>query len=443
MNILYDLFEEFFPLVQKTFVDDSDEGVDKVFLEFIKFAIIASNMPRIFFPCSPSVDKIWHLFILETRPYRRFCNQISSGWFLHHSSIPFRDYSINLSQEDLLNEDLSVLCSYIALFGDFQESIVGLWPVAKYLIDKKDMSVKQLNEFLRETISRSNLVKSDKLFSERNVFFNSISKTNSEKEIFIYDKLKNSDLLNSYQAIASKVAKYSKVNTNKQVSILDLGSGSGKILEDLELELDFFSYLGVDISESAIKFAEKRFRNRYRFQYGDVQYFDFGNETFDVAIFHMVAALLKDAKSVIDKLFFLLNPGGHIYILTPAYWRYNDSDRTRNFKRLASLLDNYKNKLNSIGIGDGRFWSREGIFECIDSSKYVLEEEDFDLEISLSPILALLIFTEELYQFHVASDSEKKLIVNSIFEELLLLKDSDTGKVRLTRPMQIFTLKKK
>lgn len=38
----------------------------------------------------PRLDMCWHQFILETKPYEEFCNQVC-GRFLHHSSTTVND----------------------------------------------------------------------------------------------------------------------------------------------------------------------------------------------------------------------------------------------------------------------------------------------------------------------------------------------------------------
>jgi hypothetical protein len=101
--------------------------------EFVRFALIASECPGLFFPCSRFIDDIWHICILETAEYRDFCTRIKAGFFLDHSGVTFDDHAVNRSADSLISEDVSILVSYVHNFGCFTNESIFYWPIAERL----------------------------------------------------------------------------------------------------------------------------------------------------------------------------------------------------------------------------------------------------------------------------------------------------------------------
>jgi hypothetical protein len=59
------------------------ERAGSVVFEYRRFLVLAITMPDGVSP-PPDIDEAWHLHILHTRAYQRFCEQVA-GRFLHHT----------------------------------------------------------------------------------------------------------------------------------------------------------------------------------------------------------------------------------------------------------------------------------------------------------------------------------------------------------------------
>jgi hypothetical protein len=123
--------------------------------EFLKFAKIASVRRETFLPCTREIDLVWHALIVETAAYRRFCERIHKGFFLEHAGLSFEDYSSERSSEELNLEDLEVLVTYVANFGDFLPETIHYWVAANELIKETGMLTHEVNQFLKKLTGES------------------------------------------------------------------------------------------------------------------------------------------------------------------------------------------------------------------------------------------------------------------------------------------------
>ncbi len=129
----------------------NQEKLVMVVEEFVKYAHLA-----IFYtgkhalPCSAEVDEVWHAFILETREYKKFCESILPGSFLHHVKPMGEESGHQGSLPDLsdsLDEHLTFLASYIMNFGPFTDESISHWLPALTLMESFDWSLQDLNTF--------------------------------------------------------------------------------------------------------------------------------------------------------------------------------------------------------------------------------------------------------------------------------------------------------
>lgn len=120
--------------------------------EFLKFSVIASHMGNIFIPCVGEIDDIWHKFILETREYARLCEKIRPGNFLHHSGVTFDDYCSMKDGTRIVEEDLTVLASYVENFGPFTPETIDFWHFAKDLMRRHGCGLEDFNTMLRSLV---------------------------------------------------------------------------------------------------------------------------------------------------------------------------------------------------------------------------------------------------------------------------------------------------
>ena len=91
-------------------------------------------------------------------------------------------------------------------------------------------------------------------------------------------------------------------------SVLDIGCGEG-ILQRKLAALEYRSYLGIDLSETAIAKAMIRADGRTRFQRADVESF-MPEQKFDTIIFNEVLYYLSDPGSIIRRFASCLEPDG-------------------------------------------------------------------------------------------------------------------------------------
>jgi len=97
-------------------------------------------------------------------------------------------------------------------------------------------------------------------------------------------------------------------------SIMDAGCGDGRNIEPLvKAGLDV---VGVDISESALKNCERRFKNKKNLKlvYNLLSSPKFKNESVDAIICDHVLVHIKNIDAVIDNFFRILKKGGYILL---------------------------------------------------------------------------------------------------------------------------------
>src|SRR5437870_4406630 len=97
--------------VRKRYVQDhaaSMNEADSLERELKRFLVLRALNPDIPYGMTGKVDEFWHTFILFTRDYQRFCEEVA-GTFLHH------DPGVGQSAES--GEGFKT--SYAALFKDY------------------------------------------------------------------------------------------------------------------------------------------------------------------------------------------------------------------------------------------------------------------------------------------------------------------------------------
>ena len=111
------------------FKDDS-EALPSRFEELLKFLYLSSKyseLKRTFIPVTQEVDELWHALILQTAYYQKLCTALPSGRMIHHESMSFNDYKINIPKKDLIDEMLQWISLYVKNFGDIQEDRLKYW----------------------------------------------------------------------------------------------------------------------------------------------------------------------------------------------------------------------------------------------------------------------------------------------------------------------------
>jgi len=95
-------------------------------------------------------------------------------------------------------------------------------------------------------------------------------------------------------------------------SLLDVGCGSGHLLEFVS-RADLTDYVGLDISEEAIKLAEARGFANASFHASTAEAYT-PDRKFDVIVFNEVVFYLKDPRAVLTRYQSFLEPGGLLLV---------------------------------------------------------------------------------------------------------------------------------
>jgi SAM-dependent methyltransferase len=106
------------------------------------------------------------------------------------------------------------------------------------------------------------------------------------------------------------------VRTDRAPAILDVGCGTGLLRERLG-DSAFSSYVGVDISETAVARASAAGHPRSRFVVGDAATLDLGR--FDVVVLNEVLYYAPDAGVLLRRVAGALEPNG---LLVTSMWRH-------------------------------------------------------------------------------------------------------------------------
>jgi 2-polyprenyl-3-methyl-5-hydroxy-6-metoxy-1,4-benzoquinol methylase len=143
-----------------------------------------------------------------------------------------------------------------------------------------------------------------------------------------WERLRSQDELVRYDAIVDLMR-----GLPKDSAVLDVGAGSGRLLELLH-GVGFGSYLGIDLSAEALKQAAKLGVANASFVESDAESFT-TEQKFDAIIFNEVAYYLKRPADVLARYEQYLRPGGMLIVsmfsCTPARWTWRQLDRSFDY----------------------------------------------------------------------------------------------------------------
>ena len=116
---------------------------------------------------------------------------------------------------------------------------------------------------------------------------------------------------------------FRNIITEKDLSILEVGSGTGVITEQLS-RLDHFSIFGVDISPKRVQFA-KKFDPNSCFSTADGLYLPFPEGCFDVTCCHYFLLWVSSPFGALTEMLRVTKTGGHVVVFAePDYSKRND-----------------------------------------------------------------------------------------------------------------------
>jgi ubiquinone/menaquinone biosynthesis C-methylase UbiE len=98
---------------------------------------------------------------------------------------------------------------------------------------------------------------------------------------------------------------------------LDIGCGSGDLLEALTMRLPAHTYVGSDISAGRVRLAQERLGQRAALVQIGTGTLPFATGSFDLVFITEVIEHLKDPKHLLDEVYRILTPQGRLILTTP------------------------------------------------------------------------------------------------------------------------------
>lgn len=198
----------------------------------------------------------------------------------------------------------------------------------------------------------------------------------------------------------------------KNKTVLDIASGEGYgswILASHALKV-----VGVDISGSVVKNAEKKYKaSNLQFLTGSVTSIPFENESFDVVVSFETLEHIEDHHGMLSEIKRVLRPKGIVLISTPDKKYYSDESGYKNpFHKNELYRDEFISLINqyfrhSVFLGQ-RFVEGSFIFDESINPVLELNRGDFSgFEKSAPP--------PALFMIAVASDERIENIPSSVF----------------------------
>lgn len=118
-----------------------------------------------------------------------------------------------------------------------------------------------------------------------------------------------------YQAVHKRLLEY--VDLTEQANVLDLGCGTGRLLERLATKFPELRGTGLDLSSKMLQVARlsNRHHPRLIFIEGKAEALPFGDGQFD-AVFNSISFLhYLEPKQVLQEVARVLTPGGRFYLV--------------------------------------------------------------------------------------------------------------------------------
>lgn len=129
-----------------------------------------------------------------------------------------------------------------------------------------------------------------------------------------------------YQAVHKRLLEY--VDLPQTANILDLGCGTGRLLNRLVTQFPHLRGTGLDLSASMLRIArrQKYPGSRLIFIQGNAESLPFADGQFD-AVFNTLSFLhYPKPKQVFSEVSRILHPGGHFYLVDPTFRKQTASD---------------------------------------------------------------------------------------------------------------------
>lgn len=168
----------------------------------------------------------------------------------------------------------------------------------------------------------------------------------------MYDALAGSALEGFYARVAEETAA-----AHPRGTLLEVGSGPGRLAVRLAEEAPDVEVIGVDISEAMVELAVRRsaessLADRVRFEVGDVGALPFADREFEGVVSTLSMHHWPDPDRGLAEIHRVLKPGGEVRIYDFAHWLWREPQGESRISRLASA--------SPFGGGEVEVWRWPG-----------------------------------------------------------------------------------
>ena len=177
---------------------------------------------------------------------------------------------------------------------------------------------------------------------------------------------------------------YRKINLLESKIILEVGSGTGALLEELVDITDGINVIGLDINIIALEYC--RTNNHHRVIHGDGNFLPFQDNNIDIVICNYLLLWLNNPVQVLKEFSRITKPGGWVVCLAePDYKGRQDQPYGDIWKKL------YYSSLSAPGPDVGR------------KLKQIFSKANLEAEIGLQSIPQVSNAAKEMYEDEIRS----------------------------------------
>ncbi len=151
----------------------------------------------------------------------------------------------------------------------------------------------------------------------------------------------------------------------KNVTVVDFGCGAGKVLEEIKKINPRAKLVGLDVSQRALRSAQKTLPNATFCEIADGERFPLDNNTADFVFSSEVIEHVYDTENAVSEISRILKPGGNLLLTTPHHGF---------LKNLLITLFAFDKHFNPTGP-HVRFFSKKTLLNLL--KKYGLEIERY------------------------------------------------------------------
>lgn len=200
------------------------------------------------------------------------------------------------------------------------------------------------------------------LLNEAKAWEQSWEKTVPEKSMKVYKK--NMDIFRDLGYWEETGFATRSLPTKKTDYVLDIGCGNGVSTANIKGDL----VIGVDLSESELQRAKKRFPNR-EFVLADARALPFKNNTFDFVVAINMLHHVSDPEVVLNEAYRVLKKGGVLYTVDPNL--YNPFGFTTRGLFKALNLKKFFPKFPQFALGEDEYqFTKKAYYELFNKSKF-------------------------------------------------------------------------